>query len=268
MSDIVAAIIRYLQVGREAAEVQLRVDVGVQSGKMPHRHDYWEVKGTDLDGGGDTLPSIVVSPPGVIHDTFIDGRKHELTFIFEQARFVCCFRHHGVGGSFAPSRVGGLPAIYPLLTAIQGYADDGGTLPPALADDARRLLLAVFIDILEGVGRRVQNETDPIDTARWFMESNFADMSLDVGRIAEIAGQSPQNLNRLFRLKMGSSVWKLLMGMRLRHARELLETSSVTVLEAAHLSGFADRSNVSKYFTRAFGVSPAAYRKRGMILQR
>jgi transcriptional regulator GlxA family with amidase domain len=53
------------------------------------------------------------------------------------------------------------------------------------------------------------------------------------------------------------------MEMRLRHARELLETSSVTVMEAAHLSGFADRSNFSKYFTRAFGISPAAYRKQG-----
>ena len=261
--DIVPHIIQYIQAGRDAAEVQLRVDVGVQSGKMPHRHDYWEVKGTALDGGSDTLPQIVVSPPGVIHDTFIDGRKHELTFIFEQTRFVCCFRHHGVGGSFAPSRAGGLPAIYPLLTAIQGYADDSGTLPPPLADDARRLLLAVFINILERAGRKVQNETDPVYTARWFMESSFADMSLDVGQIAEVAGQSPQNLNRLFRLKMGSSVWKCLMEMRLRHARELLETSSVTVMEAAHLSGFADRSNFSKYFTRAFGISPAAYRKQG-----
>ncbi len=260
--DIVPHIIQYIQAGRTAAEVQLRVDVGVQGGKMPHRHDYWEVKSTALDGGSDTPPQIVVSPPGVVHDTFINGRRHDLTFIFEQTHFVCCFRHHGVGGSFAPPRVGGLPAIFPLLAAIQGYADDGGALPPSMADDFRRLLLAVFINILERAGRKVQNRTAPMDTARWFMESNFADMSLDVGQIAEVAGQSPQNLNRVFRLHMGCSLWQYLMKLRLRHARELLETSSVTVMEAAHLSGFADRSNFSKYFTRAFGVSPAVYRKQ------
>ncbi len=268
--DIVPHIIQYIQAGRAAAEVQLRVDVGVQSGKMPHRHDYWEVKGTALDGGSDMLPQIVVSPPGVVHDTFINGRRHELTFIFEQTRFVCCFRHHGVGGSFAPPRVGGLPAIYSLLVAIQRYADDSGALPPSMADDFRRLLLFAFVNILEGAGRHLQNATDPVYTARWFMESNFADMSLDVKQIGEVAGQSPQNLNRIFRLHMGCSLWQYLMKLRLRHARELLETASVTVMEAAHLSGFADRSNFSKYFARAFGISPAVYRNvhsRGLCTQ-
>jgi len=49
--------------------------------------------------------------------------------------------------------------------------------------------------------------------------------------------------------------------LRLAEARRLLR-EKVAPAEAAALSGFADQSHMGRWFRRAYGVTPAYYRKR------
>ena len=67
---------------------------------------------------------------------------------------------------------------------------------------------------------------------------------------------------RIFKAKTGYSPEQYIMRMRIRKAKELLETGTNTVTEIASLVGVNDVYYFSKLFKRAEGISPTEYRKK------
>ena len=66
-------------------------------------------------------------------------------------------------------------------------------------------------------------------------------------------------LNRLFRENMGKTLFQYLRDVRIAHAKELLTTTSMRIMEVSDRVGFADESYFSKVFKKQTGVSPADY---------
>lgn len=66
---------------------------------------------------------------------------------------------------------------------------------------------------------------------------------------------------RIFKAKTGSSPEQYIMRLRIKKAKELLETTSYTVTETASLVGVSDVYYFSKLFKKAEGISPTEYRK-------
>ncbi|MEB4615844.1 GlxA family transcriptional regulator [Leucobacter sp. M11] len=93
----------------------------------------------------------------------------------------------------------------------------------------------------------------------WLEE--HAHRQLTLAEIAAAAGVSARTLNRRFAEETGMSPVRWLVGVRVRHAQELLETSDATVDRIAAQVGFPSPSNLRAKFTEIVGVTPGAYRR-------
>jgi AraC-like DNA-binding protein len=85
---------------------------------------------------------------------------------------------------------------------------------------------------------------------------------LDRDELADLAGLSPAQFHHTFKRATGSTPGAYLRGIRIRHAQQLLITTSTPVKEIARQSGYDDPFTFSKFFKRECALSPAAYRER------
>jgi|GEM_PF-932592 len=96
-----------------------------------------------------------------------------------------------------------------------------------------------------------------------YLESHAAeDCSLET--LAGIAGLTTFHFLRVFRAMTGQTPRQLVIATRLRLAAASLRTSRTRVTDVALESGFGDLSHFTTSFTRAFGLSPRAYRMRAL----
>ena len=87
--------------------------------------------------------------------------------------------------------------------------------------------------------------------------------SVRVADIAEVAGLHPNYAMNLFRRTCGMTLWQYLTRLRLSHAQRLLLTSDRGVLDIAMDAGFGSQARFYVVFKQAYGVTPAAFRRRG-----
>jgi len=78
--------------------------------------------------------------------------------------------------------------------------------------------------------------------------------------IAAHAAVSVRTLNRRFQAETGQTPMQWLTGVRVRHAQQLLETTSHGVERIGREVGFASPANFREQFRRLVGVSPQNYR--------
>lgn len=90
-----------------------------------------------------------------------------------------------------------------------------------------------------------------------------AHLDQDVGldELATVAGVDRFRLSRAFKASFGLAPHAYLVQLRLSVARKLLRQGLAPAQVAMEL-GFADQSHLGRWFRRAYGMSPAAYRKR------
>jgi AraC family transcriptional regulator len=83
--------------------------------------------------------------------------------------------------------------------------------------------------------------------------------SLD--ELAGVAGVSPFHFSRAFKQSTGSTPLGYFTRLRLEHARHLLESTSLPVAQISLDVGYLNPSHFAALFRRAYGVTPARYRK-------
>jgi AraC family transcriptional regulator len=94
---------------------------------------------------------------------------------------------------------------------------------------------------------------------RDYIEQHLAeDLSLDT--LAREAGLSPLYFARAFRLTVGESPHRYVVGRRVEHAKRLLRAGDAPIADIALTAGFSSQSHLSNWFRRIVGVSPGAYR--------
>jgi transcriptional regulator GlxA family with amidase domain len=86
------------------------------------------------------------------------------------------------------------------------------------------------------------------------------DQRLHLPRLAEVASMSVRNFSRRFRAETGATPLQWLLAQRVARARELLETTTLTVETIAHRCGFTDAPTLRRHFARQTGTTPRAYR--------
>ena len=87
------------------------------------------------------------------------------------------------------------------------------------------------------------------------------DQPLALDRIAEQAGLSPRQMERLFRLHFEKTPSRYYLGLRLARARHLLEHTALPVVQVALATGFASPAHFTKCYREAFGNTPSAQRQ-------
>ncbi len=134
----------------------------------------------------------------------------------------------------------------------------------AVAADAARLAVAP----LQRTGGQAQYilrnrptyQTASLEALLVWIEAN-AHRPLSLADLASAAGLSTRTLSRRFTEETGQSPMQWVIGVRIRHAQELLELTDYTVDRIASQTGFSSPSTFRAQFGETVGVSPAGYRK-------
>ncbi|SEU27589.1 AraC family transcriptional regulator [Paenibacillus sp. NFR01] len=80
------------------------------------------------------------------------------------------------------------------------------------------------------------------------------------GRLVELSGRSAGHLNRVFKEVLQMTPTAYLNRLRLTHARNLLLTTNLGIIEVAYESGFDNLSHFYHLFKKQYGVSPGKTR--------
>lgn len=116
----------------------------------------------------------------------------------------------------------------------------GRALPAPVADRARELVLRTIGEL----------------------EDRYA-AHLDLPAIAALVHVSPQHLAKVFRSVLQVTPTAYLRALRLSKARSLIALTGEPVSAVAWSCGFADAAHFSRAFSRQYGESPTAARRRG-----
>jgi transcriptional regulator GlxA family with amidase domain len=109
------------------------------------------------------------------------------------------------------------------------------------------------------ISERISHRSPPLISAVTHMEAHLEE-HLTREDLARSAGVSVRQLERLFRLHLGTTIVSYYRQLRLNHARELLRRTGLSVGEIALASGFSSHSYFSRAFKAQFGFAPTARR--------
>ena len=159
--------------------------------------------------------------------------------------------------------------------------DDPGLLPcianalQALSDNEPRMVRDAALDaLLERISRSLQwrqrlpgNPQIPSVAlrARDYLHAHFHE-NIGLDELAQVCGVDRFRLSRAFKAAFGIAPHGYLIQLRLVRARRLLALGTAPADVASDL-GFADQSHLGRWFRRANGLTPGAYRNRCTKLQ-
>ncbi|MCZ0984637.1 GlxA family transcriptional regulator [Streptomyces diastatochromogenes] len=105
----------------------------------------------------------------------------------------------------------------------------------------------------------------PIRAAQEWILGNL-DNPLPVAEIARQANMSLRNFARVFRREVGTTPGQYVERTRIARARELLETTDLTISQIAGRCGFAAPETFFRSFGRTLGLTPREYRHRFQVM--
>lgn len=131
------------------------------------------------------------------------------------------------------------------------------------ADTARHVVIAPQRDGDQAqfiVHRDPTGDTGSLEpTMRWVRDHIGEPLTLS--DIAQQAAMSPRTLNRHFREETGTTPLQWLLTQRVRHAQELLETTTLSIEDIARDCGFGTAISLRQHFSRRVKMSPLSYRR-------
>jgi AraC-like DNA-binding protein len=119
------------------------------------------------------------------------------------------------------------------------------------------LYLGDLADLLGQARPLVRVPYEPVDQ----LPLELLESRARIHDIASTIGLSRQSLIRKFGRQVGMSPHAYRLTRRLNNARALLRQGEAIAVVAAE-TGFADQSELGKYFRRTFGTTPGLYRKQ------
>lgn len=94
-----------------------------------------------------------------------------------------------------------------------------------------------------------------------YVQFNYPNI-LNMEDIASSVSLSKNYMERVFKQQTGSTVWQYLTDVRMKAACRLLTETDMCIGEIDEHVGINSRQNFYLLFRKAYGISPAAYRKR------
>ncbi len=92
-----------------------------------------------------------------------------------------------------------------------------------------------------------------------YMENNFYDKTLNIARLADMAGMSEVHFRRLFKDIYRILPVKYLSILRTGRAKDLLKQTIYSITDIADMTGYSDVYYFSKAFKKMTGTSPSEY---------
>jgi len=100
-----------------------------------------------------------------------------------------------------------------------------------------------------------------IDEWMWSGRTAPYDNTITLDSIAEGTGIRRSLLQDYLQHRQHLTFRAWISALRIRHCKELLDTTDCTLSEIAYMCGYADLPTMSKAFKRQYGTSPSQYKK-------
>lgn len=126
----------------------------------------------------------------------------------------------------------------------------------ALSVDFSRILLMLSKEAHNASRARL------ISKSLAFINENYM-KEIRIPELAALEGLSVSRYNFLFKECVGTSPVKYMTNLRMRQARLLLDSTSLSVKQIGEMVGYEDNHFFSKLFKACVGTSPVSYRKSG-----
>ncbi|WP_327063383.1 GlxA family transcriptional regulator [Kitasatospora griseola] len=148
----------------------------------------------------------------------------------------------------------GLDLCLHLIDSDFGAAAANATARAAVVTPVRRGRQAQFVQT-----PLPARTGSPLDPARsWALQ--HLDRPISLPELADRAKVGVRTLTRRFTAETGVTPFQWLLQLRLLRARELLETTALTVDQVADRSGLGSGESLRQHLNRHLGMTPAAYR--------
>lgn len=201
-------------------------------------------------------PTLIYNPPGTTHRDRFRSRGGRF-FTISVARPAL-----ESAADCVPLPAAALALPGPLAALARRLARE--SVAPAPDASSALAAEALCIELLARTSRAFDREppSSPgwLRRARELLREGPGD-ELSIAAIARAVGVHPVHLTRTFRHHFRCTPGEYLRRCRLERAAVMLAASAAPLAEVALASGFADQSHFANSFKRAFGVTPAAYRR-------
>jgi AraC family transcriptional regulator len=153
--------------------------------------------------------------------------------------------------------------LHGLATTLLAAAHGGSPALPALIEHLGRALAA---QLLAQHSKRAAPARDSLGRVRLeralaFLDTRMA-QPVDLAEAARVAGCSVPHFAHLFKSAMGISPMRYLRQRRMQSARELIETTGLSMGEIGHRVGLPDAARFSQAFRAYWKTSPSALRRQ------
>lgn len=106
-----------------------------------------------------------------------------------------------------------------------------------------------------------RKQADLMIRAKRFILDNYANPELTLKSVADFAGLNEKYFSTRFTSKEGVTFSNYLTGVRIRKARELMETTDLKIYEISQSVGYNSVEHFTRVFKKMCGVSPGSWRK-------
>ncbi|WP_227793469.1 helix-turn-helix domain-containing protein [Paenibacillus guangzhouensis] len=129
---------------------------------------------------------------------------------------------------------------------------------------AQHTATEIFIAILDNhaqLHRPGREHTQDLSWMHSYLSFHLGE-TLSIGDMARRASLSPSRFSAVFKEQFGMAPHQYLLNMRVEHAKELLEVTTLSQEEIASYCGFANIHHFSKVFRKRTGRSPGGWRQK------
>ncbi|MCB0208398.1 MAG: response regulator [Anaerolineae bacterium] len=166
-----------------------------------------------------------------------------------------------------------------LLTLISRSVIDMGALSQMVLEHSHRQMTILFSSptpaqlriwainsvtellSLSASKKEEQPARDVVQLAIEYIHENHHNPDLTLGEVANVVGMSQSHLAHLLKERMGMNYSKYLSSLRIRHAKKLLRTTSMTVSSIAETVGYPNATHFYRIFQRQTEMTPKTYRE-------
>lgn len=160
------------------------------------------------------------------------------------------------------------PMLERLMHSVRDVLEDGHPATGCYADHLAHAIAARLIRRHSNRSESAAHQQAPHDLpggelarAIAFMRANLS-RSIDLHDIARASRHSPGHFARRFRQSTGLAPHQYLLRLRTEMAQHLLAETRRPIAEIAFECGFANQEHLTRFFKRAVGATPAAYRRQ------